>query len=300
LDPRFALAWAALAEVYATDSVAWGKIFPPDENIRTSTDNSATEFGLGSEKVGRAAHEAAARALTLAPDIAEVHSAMARVLWFYDFDWGAAHAELQKARTLDPGNAQIAKQLAQLAITTGRLTEGVELAKFAANLDPLGTLDWELGTAYHRLALLDQAAAAYRHLIELHPTLAGAHYRYGLVLMSQLNPQAALEEFERDEPWYREAGIPLALDALGRHGEADAALATLEQHWATGMAYQISYVYAGRGESDRALSWLERAYRRHDGGFLALINDPMLVSLQDAPRFKAIVRKLKLPEERGH
>jgi hypothetical protein len=66
------------------------------------------------------------------------------------------------------------------------------------------------------------------------------------------------------------------------------------------MAYQISYVYAGRGDTERALSWLERAYRRHDAGFLSLINDPMLVSLQDAPRFKAIVRELKLPEARAH
>ena len=31
LDPRFALAWAALAELYTNDSVEWGKIFPPDD-----------------------------------------------------------------------------------------------------------------------------------------------------------------------------------------------------------------------------------------------------------------------------
>jgi TolB-like protein len=300
LDPRFALAWAALAELYPNDSVAWGKIFPPDESACTNADLAAIEFALASDKVAKAAHDAAARALTLAPDVAEVHSAMARVLWWFDFDWDAADAELQKARALDPGNARIAEQLARLAVTTGRHTEAVELAKLAATLDPLGTLDWELGTAYHRLGSLDQAAAAYRHLIELHPTKAGAHYRYGLVLMSEHNPQAALEQFEHDEPWYREAGIPLALDALGRHGDADAALATVEQHWTTGMAYQISYVYAGRGDTDRALSWLERAYRQHDAGLLYLLNDPMLVSLQGAPRFKAIVRKLKLPEVRTH
>ena len=90
------------------------------------------------------------------------------------------------------------------------------------------------------------------------------------------------------------------LAQLGGIGDEDIQPAeTLEQHWATGMAYQIGYVYAGRGDTERALSWLERAYRRHDAGLLALINDPMLASLQDAPGFKAIVRKLKLPEERA-
>jgi TolB-like protein len=296
LDPRFALASAALARLYANDSVAWGKIFPPDETAGRNLDLAATDFALGSNKVAKAAHDAAARALDLAPDVAEVHSAMARVLWWFDFAWDAADAELKTARALEPGSAPIAEQLAQLAITTGRLSEGVELASLAATLDPLGTLDWELGTAYHRLGSLDQAAAAYQHLIELHPSRAGAHFRYGLVLLSQHNPQAALEQFEQDKPWYREAGIPLALDALGRHSDADAALATVEQRWGTGMAYQISYVYAGRGDIDRAISWLERAYRQRDAGLLWLMGDPMLVNLKGDPRFKAIVRKLKLSE----
>jgi hypothetical protein len=62
------------------------------------------------------------------------------------------------------------------------------------------------------------------------------------------------------------------------------------------MAYQISYVYAARGDVDRAISWLERAYRQSDAGLLAIKHDPMLKSLEGDPRFKAILHDLKLQE----
>ena len=296
LDPRFALAWAALAELYTNDSVEWGKIFPPDDGTGQNLDLSATKFALGSNRVSVAAHDAGARALALDPNEADIHRSMARVMWWFDFNWDAADAELKKARALDPGSARIFEQSAQLAITMGRLTEGLALANDAATLDPLGTVYLDIGAAYHRLGVLDQAAAAYRHLIEIHPTRAGAHFRYGLVLLSQHEPQAALEQFERDEPWYREAGVPLAFDALGRHCDADRALAIAERNWGSGMAYQISYVYAARGDVDRAVAWLERAYRQRDAGLLTITRDPMLRSLTGNPGFKALLRTLTLPE----
>jgi Flp pilus assembly protein TadD len=76
----------------------------------------------------------------------------------------------------------------------------------------------------------------------------------------------ALEQFEQDEPWYRNVGITLALDQLGRRAEADRSLATAERNWGNGMAYQISYIYAARGDPERALAWLERACRQRDAG----------------------------------
>jgi TolB-like protein/Tfp pilus assembly protein PilF len=295
LDPEFALAWSALAELYTNDSAAWGKIFPPDDSVGTTLDLATKHFLLGTNKVSIAAHEAAARALALEPGIGDIHRVMARILWWFDFDWSAAEAELDKARELGPGDARISQQAAQLAMTTGRLAEASVLADVAATLDPLGTVYLDIGGIQHRLGELDQAAAAYRRLIELHPTRAGAHFRYGLVLLCQHRPQSALEEFERDEPWYREAGLPLALDALGRQSEADHALSTVERNWGSGMGYQISYVYAARGDADRAVAWLEQAYQKRDAGLTTLSHDPMLRGIAGNPRFKALLHRLKLP-----
>jgi TolB-like protein/Tfp pilus assembly protein PilF len=295
MDPGFSLAWSALAELYTDDSVAWSKVFPAGETAADNADLATATFLLGSNKVSNVAHEAGARALALDPTVAEHHRAMARVLYWFDFNFDAADTHLKQARALDPGSASISERSAQLALSMGHLAEVLVHANLAVMLDPLGTGYRELGAAYHRMGELDNAAAACHRLVELHPTKAGVRFRYGLVLLSQHRPQAALEQFERDEPWYRSAGVALALDALGRHAQADRALAQAEQDWGSGMAYQISYVYAARGDAEQAIAWLERAYRQRDAGLLALAHDPMLKSLANHPWFKAILRRLGLP-----
>ncbi|HEY2419276.1 MAG TPA: winged helix-turn-helix domain-containing protein [Steroidobacteraceae bacterium] len=295
LDANFAVAWAALAELYTDDNVMWSKRFSLDESDGQNIDLATRDFLLGTTKLSGAAKTAGARALALDPDAADIHRALASVVLFFDFNWDAADAGLKKARALDPGNARITEQSARLAIAMGRLTEGLALANLAVSMDPLGTAYWAVGSAHHRLGALERAAAAYRRLIELHPTMPGAHFRYGLVLLSQGQPQAALEQMERDEPWYQQTGVALALDALGRRAEADRAQALAETNWGNGMAYQLSYIYAARGEQDTSIAWLERASRQRDAGILSMAHDPMVASLTGNPAFKALQRKLKLP-----
>jgi hypothetical protein len=62
------------------------------------------------------------------------------------------------------------------------------------------------------------------------------------------------------------------------------------------MAYQISYVYAARNDVDHAIYWLERAYQQHDGGLLSMKYDPMLTNVEHDLRYKALLRKMNLPE----
>src|SRR5262249_16813046 len=151
--------------------------------------SNGPEFLVVHEKVAAAARDAAAHALTLGPNLAEVHRVMARVHLWIDWNWMAANAELEKARDLDSGSARITQAAAELAITMGRLTEGLELAKRAVSQDPLGSGYWEIGAISNRLGKLDEAAAAYKRLIDLYPTSAGAHYRYALTLLTQHQPE---------------------------------------------------------------------------------------------------------------
>jgi hypothetical protein len=82
----------------------------------------------------------------------------------------------------------------------------------------------------------------------------------------------------------RSIGTAQALDALGRHEEAEHTIALAEQKWGAAMAYQISYFYAGRKDADRAFAWLERAYRQHDGGLPNLKVDIRLTNLRQDPK----------------
>jgi TolB-like protein len=306
LDPQFALGWAALAEVYTDDTVDWDSVFAPKgEHAQGSNEpgratGAYTDSGLGTywqisaQRVVDGAHDAADRALKFGPNVPASHLAMARVRLFVDWDWDAAQAEINKARDLDPSNARILQTAASAAITLGQLPRAIDLAQRAEAQDPLGTANNELGKANYRIGALSEAAAAYGQLVQLYPSASAFHYRYALVLLARGNPQAALDEIMRDIPPYRQAGLPLALDALGRHADADRELAAAEKKWGSGMAYQIAYVYASRNDSARAMEALERAYQTHDAGLVSMLHDPMLKSLEPDPRFQALLRKMRL------
>ena len=54
-------------------------------------------------------------------------------------------------------------------------------------------------------------------------------------------------------------------------------------------------MYAWRGETDRALEWLERAHAQRDGGLILVKVDPLLRGLRGNPRYTALIRKINLP-----
>jgi tetratricopeptide (TPR) repeat protein len=83
-------------------------------------------------------------------------------------------------------------------------------------------------------------------------------------------------------------------DKLGRHADAEAMLAKIRASYGDAPAWWYSLMYAQRGDTARALDWLEAAMRTRDP-FLDL-KDPLLDPLRKEPRFQAIERALKFPD----
>ena len=99
-----------------------------------------------------------------------------------------------------------------------------------------------------------------------------------------------------DNEGLRLAGIAMAEHALGHAKESQQALDELIAKHAQDSAYQIAEAFAWRGEKDPAFEWLERAYQQRDGGLSEVKVDPLLSSLRGDPRYRALLRKMKLPE----
>jgi adenylate cyclase len=297
LDPKFALAWATLAEILAQDNVEWYRVFNHVDSTSQTQGNPLPDWRWAFAQAGAAARAAAEQAVKLRPDLPESHAAMAEVLEWVDWDWAAADAQLKRARELEPGNARITLAAAQIAIDLGRVSEGLQLAHRAAALDPLGQAIRVIGWGQYVSGALDEAQLSRRKLIELYPTAREAHYHYALVLLARGESHAALSEFERESlAGFLAVGPPLGLDALGRPSDADRAIAIAEQKYGNVMAYQIAYIYASRKDFERTFYWLERAFRQHDGGLAYLKVDPMFRNLERDPRYKALLRKLRLAE----
>jgi hypothetical protein len=70
----------------------------------------------------------------------------------------------------------------------------------------------------------------------------------------------------------------------------------MEKKHAKDDAYEIARVYANRGDLDRAFSWFDRAYRQRDFNLLMIKVDPLLKNVRSDPRYKTILRNLRLPE----
>jgi hypothetical protein len=91
-------------------------------------------------------------------------------------------------------------------------------------------------------------------------------------------------------------GLALVLFAMGRKAESDAALERAIAEDGKEWPYGIATVLAFRHETDKAIDWLERAYAQRDSSMYTIKGDPLLRSIENDSRYKAILRRMNLPE----
>ena len=228
LDPGYAPAWAELA--FTRTSQETLRYIPADEG-------------------NRKAEEAVERALALDPNLAQAHVALGSIKMSRRWDWAGANASFQRARELEPGNAEAIRGAASLANNLGRLDEAIVLGKRAIEIDPLDSVTYSnLGIVLYRAGRPEEAVAAFRKALEITPDRERTHSLIGRVYLVQSRPQEALAEMLQEKrPAFRLFGLSLAYYALGRKQESDASLAELIREFPTGYPYQIAEVYAFRG-----------------------------------------------------
>lgn len=163
--------------------------------------------------------------------------------------------------------------------------------------DPLNSWNFfAVAAALSAKGSFTETEAAYRKGLELNPTGVGLHALLGEVLVAKGDPTAGLAEMklESDDRW-RQMSVPFALDALGRKSEADVEVATLEQKYGARVPAAVAYLYACRKDADRAILWLDRAFRQHVLDLYSTTRS-CLKNLNSDPRYKALLRDMKLPE----
>ena len=280
-DPGYSAAHAAIAESWvslADDWVAPREAYP-------------------------AAKEAARRALELDPDHAGGHRMLGQVHMNYDWELAGAEREERRAIELNPNDAEAHATLALLLTIVGRGDEGEPYVERAAALDPVS---WVVGTRTARTYLLsgryEDAIGEATRTLEMNPRSSLGHRWLGDALLVQGKAQDALAVYRRGlaaSPGYLRlrSGEARALAALGRRDEARRIAGDLEQEAERRYvrAEEIAGIWAALGDRDRAFRWLDRAYEERSAGmpFLAY---PMYDPLRSDPRFRALERKVGLPE----
>jgi Flp pilus assembly protein TadD len=275
LDPEFALAWTELARINSTQAeLGWMPV---------------------EEALGRA-REAVEKALSLEPDLADAHAALAQIRMVHDWDWSGAREALDRALELEPGNARILLRAGLLASNLNRLEEAIGLYHRATELDPLRPAAWSnLGFGLYLAGRFSESEAALRKAQLLAPGNSGVCSLLALALAAQGKTEEALAEVDREtsEPFALFA-LAIIYGEMGRRVESDVALQDLLDRYADICGSQIATIYAARGDADAAFEWLERAYAQRDSGLTLIKSRLRLRSLHSDPRWESLLKKVGL------
>jgi TolB-like protein/Tfp pilus assembly protein PilF len=279
LDPDYPLGYAARSMAITTITQLYA--------------NSPTAVQDGLDK----ALADARRAIALAPNLAEAHLALAEV-YEERLEFEPANEEYERALTLGPGNARVLRDYGLFAVYMGRGEPGLASLRRAVALDPLNDNSHVfLGVGLAALRRYNEAVAVLKNALGsgggdpgYHGDLGVAYYRLG-------DLQAARSSCEGVDDTNYDIRLCLALtyDKLGRRADADKMLAKIRADGGDTGAVAYSEVYAQRGDTARALDWLDTAMRERNTDLRYVKTEALLDPLRKEPRFQAIERALKFP-----
>jgi TolB-like protein/DNA-binding winged helix-turn-helix (wHTH) protein/Flp pilus assembly protein TadD len=215
------------------------------------------------------AKAAAARAIELDDTLADAHASLAYIKLWFDWDWPGAQREYQRALELNPNLFKAHTGYAAYLATIGRAQDAIEEAERAHQLDPvsLTSLDSE-ASVFIFSRRYAEAVELSRRKIELEPN-ADRAYAWLAVTQTLLGHHAeAVNAADHAVQGSRGRTPYEAVYAYAMAGQKERArkmFASLLDP--SGKPYVCGYnmgiISLALGEKDRAVDWLEKAYRDH-------------------------------------
>ncbi len=156
------------------------------------------------------------RALELDPDLAEAHTALGLVRFYFEWDWAGAESEFRRALELNPGSRAAQEEYGWYLTALRRLDEGLAQSRKAAELDPLSTGPvHDMAINYMARGDLEQAAAHFRRAIDINPNWTWGYIKLGRTLARQKKCREALAQAEIAERRIAGGAAPLSRSWLG-------------------------------------------------------------------------------------
>jgi adenylate cyclase len=282
IEPSYALAYAGIA--YSCFSLWFFNYLPPEKSLPQMK-------------------QAMQHSLQLDDEIAESHIVIARMKFYYEWNFAAATLEFKKAIELNPNIADAHIYYAMCLGLLGNYTEAIRHALIAYNLDPFSLMiNWHVGVVYMSAGDYEKELDYGRRLIELEPNFYGGHIHVGISLMFLKRYEEAFPELEIAVS-LNHTSFTLGYLAViyGVMGEKTKVLEILE-----GMGNLVNtlnvgncdfgVVYMALGEFDEAFKYFEKGIEKHEGRmFFSKYSFQLFPEFEQDPRTNQLLKKIGLP-----
>jgi serine/threonine-protein kinase len=282
LAPDYAPAHAGLSRAWVNRGI-WGSI----------NRKEAMAFARGP----------AVEAVRLDSQLPEAHVALGELKYF-NWDWVGGEGDLKRALELDPNSAEAHRAYADLLMALERHDEAIRQIQRAEQLDPLSSfIQSRYARVLYRARKYEEALPHLRRAIELDPAPGNVmpYWILGSVYTEMGRYDEAIDNFRRAQTQGGrsldiEAEIAYVYARMGKPNEARKMLAGLKSgtdasRFATG---PVAFAYTALGDKDAAFEILFRLVEERETLATHLKADPPLISLHSDPRWKELLRRMKL------
>ena len=283
LDPKFALAYASLADVYNTMGY-WGYLPPKDAFPE--------------------AKKAAKKALSIDPDLAEAHGELGYVEFQYEWKFKEAEMEFKEAIRLNPNSVSARLRFLEYLFDFQRTQEAQEQLDRARELDPLS-----IQITYYYAAVswferdFDRAIEQLQETISMDPNNAFAYQTLSPVFYKKKMPAQAFTAHDKanslegifsdaEMAEMRKAYETAGLSAYFRKENELRQKRLAQGKYQSPLNIAMNYAFAG--DDSEALDWLERAVDEQTPWLPEMKIDPMWDAVRSQPRFVALLKKVGL------
>ena len=250
------------------------------------------------------AEAAARRALELAPDLAEAHTALGWVNFTYHWDNEATIREFERALELDENN-QLARQWTAYYVRITlqrRVQEGLDLCRESLEREPHSlAVHGAYATALIIAREFEQVIEFVDRVLDLHSAAYLLWHQRALAHLALGNLEEARAGYEHAlslstvNAWVRQ-GLGIALARMGDARGAEARQAELVAENEAGYVspLMLAGIPANLGRIDEAYDYLETGLANRDGLMRAIQGWEPVLNLDHDPRYAGVLRRLNL------
>ncbi|MGA8142584.1 MAG: winged helix-turn-helix domain-containing protein [Candidatus Acidiferrales bacterium] len=283
LDARMAVAYAGIADAY--DVLPITSDTPPGDSFRKS-------------------EQAAIEALKIDQGLAEAHSTLSSVRFWYNWNWAASEEHSRRAIARNTNYSLAHLRYGHLLSNIGRHEEAIAQIELARQLDPFSLITNTLCAQFRFQARrFEEVEPLLERALELEPHFWVAHILAVKFYQHQKRFEEALAAARRAREFSGGNTEAVALAGytyglMGRREDAERVIEELKQLGERQYVppYNVATIYLGLGEEVTTLEWLEKAYEGRDVHLVFLKVEPKWDVLRGNSRFRGLMRRIGLRE----